>query len=162
MRDAPDLQVESWLNTDAPMRLADLRGRVVVVHVFQMLCPACVRHSIPQANRLFARFAEADDVVVLGLHSVFEHHTAMAPDSLRAFVAENALKFPIAIDQPRKESSIPATMAAYDMQGTPTVLLIDRSGKLRLHHFGLLDDLQLGLSIGYLRAEGVPDGSASP
>jgi hypothetical protein len=46
---APEWSISSWINTPAPISLASLRGRVVVVHAFQMLCPGCVSHGIPQA-----------------------------------------------------------------------------------------------------------------
>lgn len=39
------------------------------------------------------------------------------------------------------------------MQGTPTLLLIDRAGRLRLQHFGTVDDLRLGAQLGRLLAE---------
>ncbi|MFU8896252.1 MAG: TlpA family protein disulfide reductase [Gammaproteobacteria bacterium] len=44
-------------------------------------------------------------------------------------------------------------MAAYRMQGTPTFLLIDRSGRLRRQIFGHVSDLQLGAEIMQLLAE---------
>jgi hypothetical protein len=44
-------------------------------------------------------------------------------------------------------------MRAYNMQGTPTLCLIDRNGVLRRQHFGLLDDLRLGAEIATLLAE---------
>ena len=44
---APAWQVAAWLNTPAPLALAQLRGRVVLLHAFQMLCPACVGHAVP-------------------------------------------------------------------------------------------------------------------
>jgi hypothetical protein len=44
-------------------------------------------------------------------------------------------------------------MQAYAMQGTPTLILIDRQGRLRRKHFGLLDDLRLGAEIATLLAE---------
>ena len=47
---APELQVAQWFNTDAPVTLAGLRGKVVLVYAFQMLCPGCVTHTIPQAE----------------------------------------------------------------------------------------------------------------
>jgi hypothetical protein len=40
------------------------------------------------------------------------------------------------------------------MQGTPTTLLIDRTGRLRLAKFGHIDDLALGAAIATLIAEG--------
>ena len=42
--------IAQWFNTAQPLRLADLRGQVVLVHALQMLCPACVMHAIPQAR----------------------------------------------------------------------------------------------------------------
>ena len=48
---------------------------------------------------------------------------------------------------------IPATMHCYGMRGTPTLILIDRDGKLRLHEFGRMDDLRLGMILGQLLAE---------
>jgi hypothetical protein len=44
------------------------------------------------------------------------------------------------------------------MQGTPTTLLIDRQGRLRLHQFGHVDDLRLGAAISALLAEPGTEG----
>jgi len=44
-------------------------------------------------------------------------------------------------------------MRRYGMQGTPTLILIDRAGKLRLHELGRMDDLRLGMMLGQLLAE---------
>jgi peroxiredoxin len=149
---APELQVDRWLNTEAPVTLESLRGKVVVLHAFQMLCPACATHGLPQAKKTRQLFA-AKDVAVIGLHSVFEHHEVMTPAALEAFVREYRYVFPIGIDRPSPGSSIPQTMRAYQFQGTPSVVLIDRQGRLRLSHFGLLDDMSLGAAIGQLAAE---------
>ena len=83
---APPLQVAQWFNTREPLTLESLRGRVVVLHAFQMLCPGCVEHGIPQARRVHEAFSP-DQVVVIGLHSVFEHHAVQGtPASLQAFI----------------------------------------------------------------------------
>ncbi|MGH8312762.1 MAG: redoxin family protein, partial [Gammaproteobacteria bacterium] len=73
---APAWQTSAWLNTQKPLELAQLRGKVVVLHAFQMLCPGCVADAIPQAKRVAALFADAP-VAVIGLHTVFEHHAVM-------------------------------------------------------------------------------------
>jgi hypothetical protein len=44
-------------------------------------------------------------------------------------------------------------MQAYSLQGTPSLVLIDRQGIVRLEHFGHLDDLPLGALIGQLVAQ---------
>jgi hypothetical protein len=44
-------------------------------------------------------------------------------------------------------------MQAYGLQGTPSVVVFDLAGRMRLSHFGQIDDLQLGAVIGQLLAE---------
>jgi len=146
------LRVARWFNTPQPLALDALRGRVVAVHAFQMLCPACVSHGLPQAARLHEMFGR-NDLVVIGLHTVFEHHAVMGADALQAFIHEYRLRFPIGIDEPDPRGSLPKTMAAWDLQGTPSLLLFDRLGRLQLKHFGHLDDLALGVVLGQLMAQ---------
>jgi peroxiredoxin len=146
---APELEVERWFNTDKAIDLAGLRGRIVVLHAFQMLCPGCVAHAIPQAKRLH-ELSRGTDLVVLGIHTVFEHHAAMTPVALEAFLHEYRIPFPVAVDKPDPDGPIPRTMAAYRMRGTPSTIIIDRDGRLRHHAFGLEDDLALGLQLGTL------------
>lgn len=78
----PEWQVTRWFNCEAPLRVADLRGRVVLLHTFQMLCPGCVSHALPQAARVSEVFPAAD-VAVIGLHTVFEHHEVMGSQAFR-------------------------------------------------------------------------------
>src|SRR3546814_17202170 len=88
--------IDQWLNTPGPLTVDSLRGQVVALHVFQMLCPGCVSHGIPQAKAIHAAFP-SDKVKVIGLHSVFEHHDAMTPVALKAFAHESPLAFPIGL-----------------------------------------------------------------
>lgn len=153
LQPAPGWHVAAWLNAPGTLALEDFRGRVVLLHAFQMLCPGCVAHGIPQAQRV-ARLFEGAPLVVIGLHTVFEHHAAMGPESLRAFLHEYRVQFPVGIDAPGAYGDpIPRTMRAYAMQGTPTTILIDARGRLRRQVFGIHDDLLLGAEIGTLLAE---------
>ena len=152
MPSAPELDVVQWFNTDTPLTLAGLRGKVVLLHAFQMLCPGCVKLSTPQAQQVHEQFAR-QDVAVVGLHTVFEHHEAMQPVSLAAFIHEYRLSFPIGVDRPDGHQGIPLTMGTYDMRGTPTLILIDRQGRMRQHSFGHVPDLALGAAIATLVAE---------
>ena len=151
-RTAPALQVKQWFNTPHHITLESLRGKVVVLEAFQMLCPGCVSHGLPQATRVRAAFPQ-DKVAVIGLHTVFEHHDAMTPLALQAFLSEYRIGFPVGVDQPGDGSPIPQTMQAYAMQGTPTLVLIDAAGQLRAQHFGQVSDLQLGAEIASLIGE---------
>jgi hypothetical protein len=135
-----------------PLSPAVLRGRVVALHTFQMLCPGCVQHGLPQAQRIHAMFGP-DDVAVVGLHTVFEHHEAMTPVSLRAFLHEYRIAFPVGVDAPGADGGVPQTMQAYGLRGTPSLLLIDRAGRLRRHSFGAEEDMVVGAAIATLVAE---------
>ncbi len=144
---APEWVTQEWLNVETPLTLAALRGRVIVAGAFQMLCPGCVSELLPQLRKVHGLFLKTD-VSIIGLHTVFEHHAAMEPVSLKAFLHENRITFPVAIDQPQlPEKAIPKTMETYVMQGTPTLLLIDRQGNLRRQMFGHMPDMQLGAEI---------------
>jgi len=154
---APEWQVEVWLNTQTPLELSQFRGRVLLLHAFQMLCPACVAHAVPQAERVHREYAERG-VSVVGLHTVFEHHAAMTPLALEVFLHEYRVTHPVGVDAGTAGTPLPVTMDRYGMRGTPTLILIDRDGKLRLQEFGGIDDLRLGMILGQLLAEpGVPD-----
>ena len=113
-----------------------------------MLCPGCVESSIPQARKVNAIFKEMG-VKVLGLHTVFEHHSAMTEVSLKAFLYEYKIDFPVGIDMPSNTANIPIpeTMSLYGLRGTPTLLLIDKTGNLRKHKMGHEDDLILGAEL---------------
>jgi hypothetical protein len=149
---APELLVQSWFNTDRPLLLGGLRGRVVVLTAFQVLCPKSIAAGVPQAQRIFETF-EPQDVAVIGLHATFEHHDAINAAVLKAFIHEYRLMFPIALDQPNPASPIPHTMERYKMRGTPSLVLIDRRGLVRKHTFGAVDDLRIGAEIGALTQE---------
>jgi peroxiredoxin len=158
---APPLQVSQWLNTAEPLDLARLRGKVVVLHAFQMLCPGCVTHGLPQAERVHRTFSHSE-VAVIGLHTVFEHHDVMGAQALRTFVHEYRWSFPIGIDQASAQDPVPLTMRTYGLRGTPSVVLLDREGMVRLQHLGQIDDLALGGAIGQLLGQVVGNGNVLP
>ncbi|NYT81574.1 redoxin domain-containing protein [Alcaligenaceae bacterium] len=149
---APAWEVEQWFNIDQAPTLGSLRGKVIVLEAFQMLCPGCVMHGLPQAGRVRQTFPSSK-LAVIGLHTVFEHHAAMTPTSLQAFLHEYRITFPVGVDMPGGRDGLPRTMRAYGMQGTPTLILIDAKGRLRQHHFGQVADLALGAEIAELLIE---------
>ncbi|MES2438982.1 MAG: redoxin family protein [Verrucomicrobiota bacterium] len=151
---APEWSISEWPNSPEPLTLAALRGRVVVLHAFQMLCPGCVLHGVPQTTRLH-QFFDPEQVAVVGIHTVFENHAVMTPGALRVFMHEFRVRFPVGIDQAGHDR-IPETMRIYQIRGTPSLLLIDRSGRLRAHKMGQIDDLSLGSAIQQLIDESSP------
>lgn len=157
---APELSVSEWFNTPEPINLADLRGRVVLLHTFQALCPGCVSDSIPQVKRIERIFANSD-LRVLGLHTVFEHHKAMSPVTLKAFLHEYRITHPVGVDAPDEWSDTPLTMQRYGFRGTPSSVLIGRDGSVLHHAFGVEDDIAVGARIAMALSAKVPDFAAA-
>jgi len=147
----PELETSRWFNAEKPLSLKDLKGKVVVLAAFQMQCPGCVKHGLPQAARIAGSFND-DEVAVIGLHTVFEDHDKQTPAALEAFIDELGLPFPIAVDK-GNGGGLPKTMEAYEIQGTPSVLVFDRQGRLRRHYLGQVDDVRLGAELMALAIE---------
>lgn len=141
----PELTTARWFNAATPPTLTALKGRVVVIVAFQTHCPGSNKWGMPQAQRLARNFND-DEVAVIGLNTAFEDHKKQDAKAIEAFIAEHGLTFPIAKDQPNG-SDTPKTMTAYELQGTPAILIIDRQGRLRRHYLGQVDDIRLAAEI---------------
>ena len=148
---APELQVERWLNTHEALTLSTLRGRVVLMVAFQTHCTGCTMFAIPQLRRM-SESLDPTHVAVLGLHTPFERSTSA--EALATFVAQHRLACPVAIDR-LGGLRVPMTLRAYEMQGTPTTVLVDRVGHLRMVHFGIIDDDSLEAHVALLVGERV-------
>ncbi|KQS83213.1 MULTISPECIES: redoxin family protein [unclassified Rhizobium] len=158
---APELAVSQWFNTPTPLTLAGLRGRPVFLHSFQLLCPGCVSQAIPQVQRLERVFAQSD-LQIIGLHTVFEHHAAMTPVTLQAFLHEYRLRSPVGVDLAEDGSNIPVTMRRYGLRGTPSSVLIGRDGTILHQIFGVEDDIALGARVAMALAAPLPERADQP
>ena len=110
-----------------------------------------MKHGLPQAARLAASFVD-DEVSVIGLNVPFEEAAKQTPAALEAFIEEKGLEFPIALDKPNG-AGLPKTFEAYELQGTPAILIFDRQGRLRRHYLGQVEDVRLGAEIMALAIE---------
>lgn len=152
---APELAVSEWFNTPAPLTLAALRGRPVFIHSFQLLCPGCVSESIPQVQRIERIFGHTD-LQVIGIHTVFEHHQAMTPVTLKAFLHEYRIRHPVGVDRADERFDTPVTMQRFALRGTPSSILIGRDGSILHQTFGVEEDLAVGARIAMALSARVP------
>jgi thiol-disulfide isomerase/thioredoxin len=67
---APLLAVSEWVQ-GGPVNFDQLRGRVVLVEVFQVNCPGCFLYALPEAAELHRKYKEAG-LTVLGVATAFE------------------------------------------------------------------------------------------
>lgn len=119
---APPLQLSRWAQGDA-RSLEDYRGQVVLIEVFQVNCPGCFVHALPEVIELHKQHAE-HGLSVIGLATAFEDFDRNTDDNLervlqhgelqgapleqlgKAGLLENdkldyRLEFPVAVDELR-------------------------------------------------------------
>ncbi|MDQ3685747.1 MAG: TlpA family protein disulfide reductase [Acidobacteriota bacterium] len=112
---APDFQLT---RTDgAPVSLDSLRGQPAVVVFWTAWCPFC-KEEAPHINALAAQY-EARGVRVLGIN--IQDSEARTAGGVREF----GIRYAVARDTDAKVAKL------YRVQGTPTVLFLDREGVVR-------------------------------
>ena len=127
---ASELQpVETWINSQ-PLTLAQLRGKVVVLHFWTFGCINCV-HNYPAYKDWQQRFA-GKDVTIVGIHTP-ESQGERNVEAIRQKMKDNGLKFPVAVDNEKRN------WKAWANNIWPAVYLIDKKGYVRHWWYGELN-----------------------
>ena len=116
---APELRGRGWLNTGGrKLRLADLRGKIVVLDFWTFCCINCL-HVLDELRPLEDKYA--DVLVIIGVHSPkFEHEKD--PDALAAAVERYGVHHPV-LDDPAMDM-----WQQYTAKAWPTLSVIDPEG----------------------------------
>jgi thiol-disulfide isomerase/thioredoxin len=116
---APELQGDrGWLNTDKPLSLAALKGKVVLLDFWTYGCINCM-HIIPDLKRLEKKYP--NELVVIGVHSAkFENEKDT--ENIRRIVLRYEIEHPIVNDADF------AIWRSYAVNAWPTRYLIDPGG----------------------------------
>lgn len=109
-----------WLNTDRPLYLKDLRGKVVLLDFWTYCCINCM-HIIPDLKKLEAKYP--NELVVIGVHSA-KFTTEQESDNIRQAILRYEIEHPVVND---KDFLI---WRAYGARAWPTTVLIDPAGKV--------------------------------
>lgn len=124
---APELTNEVWLNVDAPLRLADLRGKVVIVEMWTFGCINC-QNVMPSLKEWHSKYAE-QGLVIIGNHYPefsFEEDLENLKDAINRYEIEYAVA----------QDNDGATWRAYQNRYWPALFLIDKRGHIRYVHIG--------------------------
>jgi thiol-disulfide isomerase/thioredoxin len=124
---APELTNQTWLNTPTPLRLADLRGKVVLLEMWTYDCINC-RNTIPQLNAWYKTYAGQGLVIIGNHYPEFPYEADLA--NLNKAVAALGIEYPVAQDNEG------ATWKAYNNNYWPEIYLIDKFGHIRYIHIG--------------------------
>ena len=78
---APNFQVSEWVQ-GAPTNFDQEKDHIVLLEVFQVNCPGCFMHAIPEAIKIYNKYG-GDGVRVLGLATAFEDFDKNTLENLR-------------------------------------------------------------------------------
>ena len=124
---APEITgIAHWLNS-APLKLTDLRGKVVLVDFWTYGCVNCV-NTLPHLTKLQEKYKDKG-LVIIGVHSpefAFEKSTA----NVVAAIQRYGITYPVAQDNDF------ATWNAYRNRFWPAQYIVDKSGKIVFEHAG--------------------------
>lgn len=117
----PELTNDIWFNSE-PLRLADLRGQVVIVEFWTYGCINC-QNVLPELKAWHEKYAD-DGLTIIGVHTpefTFEHDLHNVQQAL----IDYGITYPVAIDNDK------TTWRAYKNRYWPAMYFIDKAGNLR-------------------------------
>ncbi len=116
---APELTGgRSWLNTDKPLSIAALKGKVVLLDFWTYGCINCI-HIIPDLKRLEAKYP--NNLVVIGVHSA-KFDNEKETENIRRIILRYEIEHPVINDADF------AVWNSYAVNAWPTQILIDPAG----------------------------------
>ncbi len=79
-----DVAIDTWVQGEA-VTAEDLAGSVVLIEVFQVNCPGCFMHALPQAIQLHEKYKD-QGLVTIGLATAFEDYDKNTLENLQLLV----------------------------------------------------------------------------
>jgi thiol-disulfide isomerase/thioredoxin len=124
---APDFTgISNWFNS-APLNMAKLRGKMVLVDFWTYGCVNCV-NTLPHVTELYAKYRDRG-LVVVGVHTP-EFPFEKSASNVQAALKRHGIIYPVAQDN---ESQ---TWNTYGNQYWPAQYIVDQSGKIVFQHAG--------------------------
>jgi thiol-disulfide isomerase/thioredoxin len=133
---APEIRSSDvWINTDAPLKLSALKGKVVFIDFWAFDCDPC-KETVPHVEALYEKYSK-DGLTVIGVHTPRADYEKELP-KLRDAIKRMGIRYPVVVDNKQK------IWADYRCDLWPTQFVIDRQGFIRLSHGGVgrYDDIE--------------------
>ncbi len=120
-RKAPELDGgKGWLNTERPLKLAELKGKIVLLDFWTFCCINC-HHVFPDLKRLERKYPR--ELVVIGVHSKKFPNEAES-ENIRHAVIRHGIEHPVVNDADMK------IFEAFGATGWPHFVIVDPEGNL--------------------------------
>jgi thiol-disulfide isomerase/thioredoxin len=123
---APEFAQGNWINSDA-LTLDKLRGRVVLVEFWTFGCYNC-RNTLPSVKEWDTKYRERG-LTIVGVHTP-ETDSEYGLNNVRKEVPALGIKYAVVTDNDYK------TWRAYGVEAWPTMVILDKQGRVRWLHVG--------------------------
>ncbi|HEY2786379.1 MAG TPA: thioredoxin-like domain-containing protein [Fimbriiglobus sp.] len=118
---APSLEGgTAWLNTAGPLKIADLKGKIVLLDFWTLCCINCI-HTLPDLAKLEKKYA--NDLVIIGVHAA-KFESEKNTQNIRKAILRYEIAHPVVNDADHK------IWDRYGVQSWPTLVLIDPDGNI--------------------------------
>jgi DNA-binding beta-propeller fold protein YncE len=118
---APELEgAAGWLNTAGPLKLADLKGKIVILDFWTLCCINCI-HILPDLDKLEKKYP--NELVVIGVHTP-KFDSEKSNESIRKAILRYEINHPVVNDAERR------IWTTYGVRAWPTIAMIDPEGTL--------------------------------
>lgn len=124
-----------------PFRLAEHRGKVVLLNYWASWCAPCVNES-PMLERV-SRQMKAEGVDFVGIDIKDERQAA------ESFIADKHMTYPMVYDEPAKT----ALQLGIPIRGLPVTVLIDRAGRVAAVYLGAVQEADIRPALKRLASE---------
>ena len=124
---APEIKGgELWINS-APLKLEQLRGKVVLIDFWAFDCPYCAE-AMPHIKELYDKYAK-DGLVVIGVHTPRIDYEKDIP-KIKEAVVKKGIKYPVVVDNKYE------IWSDYLCNTWPSHFVVDQNGVIQLSHSG--------------------------
>lgn len=137
------LGIISWINSE-PIKLSDLKDKVVLIEFWTTSCPFC-KKALPYVNEWYKRYHDKG-LLIIGIHSPKneeEESVTLVKDAVTA----DGIQYPVAIDNNFE------TWQSFNAQGWPSFYLIDKKGKVVFVSYGAENYTVIENNIRFLLSE---------
>jgi thiol-disulfide isomerase/thioredoxin len=142
-----------WINSDHPLQLTALRGKAVLLDIWDYTCLNCLR-TLPYIRAWHERYA-AHGLVVIGLHTP-EFTFGRERTQIELATRELNVRYPVLLDNEFR------TWKAYDNRFWPARYLIDHEGYIRFLGYGEGNYQEFERAIQSVLREIDPDAALPP